>query len=115
MTEKEMRKALKTQWNERKREMGLVLISVSGTARFVFASHDIPSEINSRRFQLSAGLASSKDLQKLYDSLGPDEVSFSAVEHLDPKGLEDFEIESKLDRMLSAFLEKNPSVVELKR
>jgi hypothetical protein len=79
------RKALIQKYKEERRPMGVFCVrnTASGKA-FVGTSVDLPSMLNRQRAQLRMGAHENKDLQRDYNTLGPDTFTFEVLDTLTP-------------------------------
>jgi hypothetical protein len=80
------RKRLTREYKATPRPMGIYCVHNRAMRKsLVGSSTDLPSMLNRIRFQLENGLYPDKALQADWNSLGPTDFSFAALDHLKPK------------------------------
>ena len=109
------KKELLMQWKTRHPEMGVICIQCKVTGEiFADISRDLQRAFNSHRFQLSAGLHSSRRLQELWNEYGEDSFEYkvgSTLKYDNP----DEDQTAKLIAMLDSFLLEHPQAAKLAR
>lgn len=85
--EKERRKELRAQYDQRKPEMGVVCLK-SGERRWIAVSTDAKADYNGILFQLKLGSWPGRELQKAFTE-APDSFEWSLLKKLDYDERED--------------------------
>lgn len=85
--DKEQKKALRAQYDQRKPEMGIVCLQ-SGEQLWIAVSEDAKADYNGTLFQLKLGSWPNRELQRAYTG-DPESFRWSLLKKLDYKERED--------------------------
>ena len=100
-------KTLKQEYKLAKRPFGVFLIrNTTNDKVYLGAGMDIQGIINRHKFALSMGGHQSKELQKDWNTLGPDKFEFEIVDQMEPRDEPGFDARGELKFMEEMWLEK---------
>ena len=109
--DKEQKKALRTQYDERKPDMGIVCWQ-NGAKMWIAISKDVKADYNGSLFQLKLGSWPNREMQKAFTE-DPDAFQWSILKKLDYEDRDEDHSE-ELELLYMICLEEHPDAQQMR-
>jgi group I intron endonuclease len=101
------RQEIKREYKERKKPAGIFQIKNTANGKFLLGSSlNLEGPLNGHKFMLTIGSHRNEQLQKDWNTYGPDNVVFEILEVVNVKDDPDFNLEDELTSLEQIWIEK---------